>query len=130
MATLENASAAPMTLISMGIAFWTTVPTATGMAAPPAPPRPPRPLPAAAEAAAPSSPAHAAHTRSGKVTGKMRNRVRMTKYQSTGIWADFSRTRFALDWRMFRLVDQGGAGCRRPHRSNCLKEIELGDRLH
>ena len=45
-ATLENGSAAPMTLISIGIDFWTTVPTATGTGPPPPPPRPPLPFPA------------------------------------------------------------------------------------
>jgi hypothetical protein len=75
-----------MTLISIGIAFLTTVPTATGTAPPPAPPapRPPRPLALPADAAVPSSPAHPAETRNSKAKGKMRDLVRMTKYQSVG----------------------------------------------
>ena len=71
---VENGSAAPMTLISIGIDFWTTVPTATGTAG--APPRPPRPFPGAADAAAPSSPAQPA-TMSWTSANRMMAGVRM-----------------------------------------------------
>ena len=70
----REGSAAPMTLISIGIDFRTTVPTATGTAG--APPRPPLPSPGPPDAAAPSSPAQPA-TMSWTSKNRMMAGVRM-----------------------------------------------------